>query len=273
MITKRNQRAICFGLVLLHFLFTSSEAVVNLPNVKFLGYSFDAREGLPIISALRTPLISFTYQQGRTASIMGQVYSIPDQITVPTPVSSNQNAVSVQLFTSLQYVEADLYSLQTYSYQNTSSPFINGMYGQSGQWVQFNSTSGKNYTASTNLPVYSWATGLIGCQMLTSNFLDDLAALPTEFNSSTCPAFKKFLSIYGTHFINQTSFGGVVAMSSSYSSSHYNSVSPANVSSDLEQQFLLLTQSTPLNADQSQELSNLNHLYTSTVQLVGGQPS
>lgn len=103
-----------------------------------------------------------------------------------------------------------------------------------------------------------------GCDILLFSLL-----YLSSFDPNTCPSFKPFISQYGTHFLAQVLYGGIISMGSAFSSQvlHFRG---SNVVSDLQLLFNLSTFSGPLTPDQQKTVEELSLLYASKLRLEGG---
>ena len=245
----------------------------QLPNIYQLGCGYNSLGGQPVIEALRLPITELTYSMNKTIFIAGTGYTIPDQVYVISDPTTDSESTA-ELYTSVESVEQSLLGSLTAGF---SLPLhIPGMFSISTQATFFTSksTQSASYTAFTNLRVKSWkAVMLSATPSLSPNFLQTLSTLPTTFNSTSCPSFKQFINLYGTHCLYQVLFGGSVSMTSSFSISHYSSSTAESIELDLNTQFFLLTFGGTLSSSQQQQLSSLNAIYSSSINLVGGNPS
>ena len=159
----------------------------------------------------------------------------------------------------------------SYSY----NPWFNiGMYSSSQQANYFNQVYQKesSYMAISYLRVTNFKVSFNTYANFSSGFTQTLNSLPDVFNTGTCGEFKKFFSIYGTNYIVNAIFGGIVKMTTSFAISVFQTTSIEQIQNDISTQFFLSTQAS-LTETQEQQLTQLNAIYTSTFKLIGGDPS
>lgn len=215
------------------------------------------------------PAIFTSYISQNSVNVGGTNYRIPDQTfgLYNLYVDSSGEA---EYFTSDQQIGQSL-SKELSKGFSQSSAYMQGMFSTSRDALFFeaeHSLTG-GYTASTDQQVKVVTISLVGLLNTTEDFLISISNLPTSFNSNTCSLFKSFISKYGTHYLRQVLYGGVVSMNSVFSAEvlKYRETS---VVADLEVQFKLLTCSGSLSPEELKMLEELNLLYSSKVHLEGG---
>ncbi len=200
----------------------------------------------------------------------GEKYSIPDQTSAVYNV--NVDAVcKAEYFASEEQVEQSVAKGLSQGFPQ-SSPYREGMFSECSTNLFFREQKSvaEALTASTNQRVKVVTVSLTDGLNRTQDFVDSVRSLPNIFNSSSCSSFKSFISKYGTHYVQEVVYGGVISMSSSFSPQMLQYGGGSKVVSDLELQFNLLTYSGVLSSEEQKTLDRLNEEYASAIFLEGG---
>ena len=210
-------------------------------------YSLDVNRGFDIS-------VGYSYSDSLRENVF-----LNAPITNQSPVNST-GEITVELYTSLQ----DIYQ----SLGGDNNVYPPGSFKYSEQSLFFEKSLG-NYTAFTfqNFDLFSSENGGI----IADEFAYDYNSLPENFDEKTCKYYKLFLETYGTHIIDQATFGGQITMSSSFSPDIFdNTGSNYRITSDLTELFNLYTKKLPLSSDELHDFNRLKEKYPSTITFIGG---
>lgn len=261
-----------YTLFLIVTIYFSIILTTKLPNTDYIICGIDMKYGQPLETALRYPIFEpLTYNLNNTVMIGGVEYEIPDQLMVmdyPSEAKTSTNEV----YTSQYIIEKSLGE----SYSVGFNPwFIPGMFSASDQvsYFQEMTETQASYTASSYLKVTTAKAGLKKNIKLLPEYVKELHNLPASFNNETCKQFASFFNRFGTVWSIDAIFGGSVVMSTSFSMEVLQEETIVQVQEDLNEQFLLMTSSETLTAEEEEELTELNAVYKSSMELVGGNPS
>lgn len=244
---------------------------IPVPNIDDLRYSIDMRMGQPILDSMRYPIFEdWTYHKDKMIFIEGNNYLVPDQLSVINyPVMDSY--VTSQIYTSEHDLQVYLGESSSVGYHFWYLP---GMFKYSEQSVQYSDqySNYQNYMAESYNRIIYFKGSLYENLELNSNFNRSIHNLPYVYNSTTSTTFEEFFDIYGTGFMLGADFGGLMDMTSYFSSNLIYEKNVQSISNDLGLQFTLLTISSSLTSIQEEELEQLNETYNSTINLVGGYP-
>ncbi|ARF10264.1 membrane-attack complex/perforin MACPF family protein [Hokovirus HKV1] len=266
-----NKNIITFVLYLAMIFIASSNRII--PNVEYITLGYNMQIGqLDDIRTIKNQVFNvLTYKEHQTTNLNGSTYLQPDQLNVfdfPTEERTSTNEV----YTSTMILQESL----AMSYSANYNPwFYPGMFSSSSDANYFHELFEEDfeYMATSYLRVTSYRAKLNDKIKLDSFFERQLNNLPTVYNQTTCQTFKRFFDTFGTHYVYDCIFGGVVKMTTSFSMELLQDTTIANIEKDLNTQFFLLTTSETLTEEQEEELTNLNMYYKSTFKLIGGDPS
>lgn len=223
--------------------------------------------------AIKYPIFDFyTYHNHKTLYIdSNHTFLVPDQLFAINDPSIQETSI-VEIFTSQFTLQESMSLSSSYGYK---SWFTNGMFSSSSQATTFNEMYQKeaSYMAISYLRVTNYKISFNDKLNLTTEFKTMFEDLPNIFNKTTCPTYKKFFNIYGTNYLSSAIMGGYFKMTTRFAMSLFEELSITEIKTDISTQFLLLTTQTTLTEEQEEELQQLNLVYTSTFEIVGGDPS
>jgi len=244
--------------------------IPELNNINEMLLGFDTLTG-DIVSYDYPVFEPFTYHENKTIILQNTLYKVPDQVFCLSDPMEQQTSTS-SVYTSQMLLQESTASSSSYGY---NSWFIPGMFSGNYATYQFQQTleyEGQ-YSAKSTLLVTTHEVAMNANVKFSQNFLDSLRNLPDEFNDSTCHHYKEFFNIFGTHYRTKAKYGGEVEMSSRFDVSLIQTTSIEIIQQQLTEQFFLLTMTETKTTEQEQQLAELNAIYTSTFQLVGGNSS
>ncbi|ARF11131.1 MAC/perforin domain protein [Hokovirus HKV1] len=252
-------------------LLASSNKII--PNIEYITLGYNMQTGqLDDIGTIKNQVFNvLTYNEHQTTNLNGSTYLQPDQLNVfdfPTEERTSTNEV----YTSTMILQESL----AMSYSANYNPWFSfGMFSSSSDANYFHELFEMNseYVATSYLRVTSYRAKLNDKIKLDSFFEHQLNNLFSDYNQTTCQTSKRFFDTFGTHYIYDCIFGGVVKMTTSFSIELLQDTTIASIEKDLNTQFFLLTTSETLTEEQGEELTNLNMYYKSTFKLIGGDPS
>lgn len=219
----------------------------------------------------RNPIFNqFTYSSHKTISLNQTIYMEPNQARVED-YPTEQKTCTVDVY----YSQFDLQQLMSFTYsQGYNSWFSPCMFSSSYNSYYFHELYQENgeYMASSRLQITCYKVTLNPEITLNPIFEQQLLDLPSIYNQTTCPHFKKLLETFGTHYVTSATMGGLVVMTTSFSEKIMVNTTTKDITEDLQTQFFLSTQET-LSEEQQTQLIQLNAKYKSTFELLGGKPS
>ena len=250
---------------------TRETTTTSLPNIAFLGMGIDLIIGQPTTLSLRAPIATFTNALNNIFNFDGTIYSIPDQIDVIN-VPIVETDTTVALFTSNDSVKESLLFQLSLGFELPVK--FPAMFSASAEmdYFQLQSKDFASYTASTYQLYDVWKASIDGEYQLNQQFLDALIDLPRNYSSETCWQYFQFFDVFGTHFLNDIIFGGMITMSTSFTIDYFNSSTQFEINQELQQQFLLELNKDSLTSEQQQQLTNLDAIYSSSFVIQGGYP-
>ncbi|ARF10166.1 membrane-attack complex/perforin MACPF family protein [Hokovirus HKV1] len=243
----------------------------ELPNIDNTILGIDLQYGQPIEYSLRNPVFSLlTYFNNKTIFIDGTEYLVPDQMLILDYQTEQQKSIN-EVYVSSYMATMSLSESLSYGFQPLY--FNYGMFSESEQVSYFNQMFEfeASYMAMSYLRITTMKTSL---QNITfaDNFKKDVLSLP-EYNKQTCKYYKVFFNTYGTHVIFDSIYGGIITMTTSFNMDILETKTIEQVQEEINYQFFLLTSSSSLSYYEEQQLEELNLIYTSSFQIIGGNPS
>jgi hypothetical protein len=180
-------------------------------TVPFLQNAFKYAYNCRKANFMGSQIFNFTFTKGNTMTYNGKSYDVPDQLTVSSIAKQYQDQSTISLKNEKDYddkfsakVKGEYTGVVFNGSFNSELSFHGSLFSSSEVEYFVNSVAYQTYVGQRN----RWEN------CLDSDFVSDLAKLPSEMNNNF-QLFIDFFDLYGTHFLKNGSFGATLLMQTS----------------------------------------------------------